>query len=227
MNASKWKLFALLMIFVGGVFSAKSQLPLTTLQFPVNGVYARHFNTAPDTVIGAFDASSNSWSPLLSSRNDRMFWRGDGAQVVLRQHGSAFTILNYPELTISSNILNLTGLSAQLPSDEISYKPLGWSADGSNLLIQVSYRLPNQPRHYEVYLTDLAGTILHQVRQWNGDEIVTTLPLPPNVSTVQLTGTTTIERNPVFDNWVLVTGAMMERNCSLMRLARTCWTRTL
>jgi hypothetical protein len=195
-----------IVIFMFGVALniTEAQELVGTVAQPVSGFYARHANAAPDTQIGIFDITSKKWRSLLPSRNARMFWRKDGTQLVFRQSGSAFTILNYPELTVSSTVLNLNGISAELPADELSYRPLGWSNDGSNLLVQVSYLLAGQPHHYVVYLTDLTGTVLQHIRQWKGDELVANLPLPPNIDAVQITGYTTIERNPVFDDWVLM-----------------------
>lgn len=180
-----------------------AQEPVGTVAQPVSGLYARGSHDAPDTRLGVLNAKDNIWTDLVPAYGDRPFWNSTGEQIVLRQAESWFSFLDYPAPSVSS-VTDLNGVSFVYPSQQMSFYPIGWSNDSSDVVYLASYRLAGRPRNYGLYLVDRVGNVLQTIREWSEDQTVIDLPLPPDATTVQLRGGGRFERNPVYNDWLVM-----------------------
>jgi hypothetical protein len=173
-----------------------------TVQQPVDGLYARTSEMGqPPKQLGILDPVAATWMTFqvpYSSRS-RPLWSPDGQQIAYGLPSAHSAILDVVSGTITFTSEEITG--GLIPFDITD--PRGWSADGQSLALDYAQvgALSSLVRLYDI---DLITHSTQMIRQWQTDEQVTDMPLPPNATSVQLTGGARIERNSVFDNWLIM-----------------------
>lgn len=175
-----------------------------TIQQPVDGLFVRGTSVGLfEQEIGTVDTGEGIWSviqvPLLML-NPRPLWSPNGQEIAFSfagKYAGIVNILNQSVTFTTESVEDEIG-----PPFDIS-AVRGWSADGQSLVIE-SAQVGALSSLIRLYTVDLTTFIVQEIRQWYTDAQVTDMPLPPNATSVQLTGGMRIERNPVFDDWFIM-----------------------
>ena len=173
-----------------------------TVQQPVDGLYARTSDIGqPASQLGIVDIVNATWMPIqvpYSSRS-RPLWSPGGESIAYSIIGAHSAVL---EVDSGTNTFTTEAITGGLTPFDLNYVR-GWSADGQSLAITYA-QVGSLSSLVKLYDVDLITHTAQEIRQWYTDEQVTNMPLPPDATSVQLTGGARIERNPVFDDWFIM-----------------------
>ncbi len=199
-RAFVWFIGLIALIFALSPASAQTEV---IVHQPVDGLFVRGTNVRLfEEESGIVDTHEGVWSviqiPLLSL-NPRPLWSPNGQSIAFRFVGKYAGVVNPSDnmITFSTEWVEST---LNVPFD-ITYVR-GWSADGRSLTIDYGLAEINVPNY--LANIDLENKTSQQIREWQTDDPVTDMPLPPDATSVQLSGGARIERNPVFDDWFMI-----------------------
>ena len=202
MHAAIWCVVIVLLLASTPLLSAQDEM---VVYQPVDGVLVRDTNAGSmEERIGTLQALRGTWSviqlelPLLSA-NPPPIWSPTGHEISVRFVGKYAGSLAIPNDAVTfttetvENVLNV-------PFDTTSIT--GWSADGRSITIDYGPAEMNA-QHYLANV-DLENYEVQEIRRWREGQQVYDMPLPPDATSVQLSGGYRIMRNPVFDDWFLM-----------------------
>lgn len=196
----RWCVFIIVLSLSFTPTSAQTEV---IVQQPVQGLFVRNRDIGqPATQLGVVNMVDATWTPLPVpySRRARPLWSPDGESIAYSMIGAHSAVLEVDPGTTMFTTETVTG--ALTPFD-LNYVR-GWSNDSDSLIITYGQIMSAFASNIVLYDVNITNNVATEIRQWQTDEIVTDMPLPLDATSVQLNGGYRIERNSVFDDWLVM-----------------------
>lgn len=187
---------------VMGMTSLVLGQPDIVVDYPVAGLLARTFGGHYQLgQLGIANPSNGTWTAyeITPSYQVRPFWSNDGRFLALSLPGSGSGILDMQ----TNTVMPISDIDSPFQGDQLSHAQ-GWSHNDQSLLFR-HIGLPSDGSiNVLLYDLEIATNTSSLIYQWQSGMQLTDLPLPPNATSIELRGSGQVERNPVYDRWLLI-----------------------
>lgn len=199
-----------LMVLLLPLLRVEAQTTSATVQKPVHGYFAFTGHLAQSLPLDHFDhllltdTFTGEASLLLEDDRwvDSIIWNPQGTGFAYRHGGNSQASTTYDLQTQASQVLHTFSGANGL------YFPVGWSLDGSNLLyLHSSFELipgVSYTAYDSLELMNIGSGDLTPLLSFEIEEILDNLPLPPGIDQMKFEAISSVSRNPVYDEWLVI-----------------------
>jgi hypothetical protein len=170
----------------------------------IEGQYVRAVELDQSQVgLGLADTAQATWGTLELPFSDRSrpFWSPSGRYISLSLLNAQSGILDLQSGSVNVETDNIAGT---LSPFDLSYV-VGWSTDEQDVVYNYFQFNVGEPDTIgALYKIGVGSNNALELMRYQSGEPPIGMPLPPNATSVTITGSNEVERNPVFDNWFLM-----------------------